>query len=217
MSENLVSWWTFVWWAECGLSWAAGLSEPGVLGMGFLMAIPDIGRSVKPISTRLADYYLRPQIFRPSYGPVVCGWSSDNDKSGLSGIKKDSTLSISRCFPPNSNSSDLFAKAHLLSPFVQENRSMDTFSRKIVLKSMWIINQLNRIQSFVWCRKLSKFHRGLMIPNKWSLLSAFGQKTLGNFEGFYIFKNRKSIFWFSWVVIWQRLYNSAPKGTFKLH
>ena len=168
MSENLVSWWTFVWWAECGLSWAAGVSEPGgAEGSGCFMAIPYIGRSAKPIKQAgkfcLPHQYLRGWwIFRPSYGPALRGWSSDNDKSGLSGIKKDSTLSISRCFPPNSsNSSDLFAKAHLLSPFVQENRSMDTFSHKIVLKSMWIINQLIRIKYYVWCRKLSKFHRGL--------------------------------------------------------
>ena len=148
---------------------AVGAKGPGVRGSGDIecfMAIPDIGRSVKPISTRFVDYAYH-RFFRPSYGPVLRGWSSDNDKSGLSGIKKDSTLSISRCFPPNS--SDLFAKAHLLSPFVQENRSMDTFSRKIVLKSMWIINQLNRIQYFVWCRTLSKFHRGFMIQNKWLL------------------------------------------------
>ena len=45
----------------------AGLSETGG---GRAVALSDFDRSFKPISTRGTDY-AHPQIFRPSYGPVL--------------------------------------------------------------------------------------------------------------------------------------------------
>ena len=45
----------------------AGLSETGG---GRAVALLDFDRSFKPISTRGTDY-AHPQIFRPSYGPVL--------------------------------------------------------------------------------------------------------------------------------------------------
>ena len=176
MSENLVSWWTFVWWAECGLSWAAGLSEPRVRGSGVrgsgdiecFMKIPDIGRSVKPISTKLVDYAYHITTCTPGFSdlPTALVFAAGRVimiNLGCQASRRILPFLYLDVSPLTySNSLDLFAKAHLLSPFVQENRSMDTFSRKIVLKSMWIIIQLNRIKYYVRCRK---FHRSL----RWTL------------------------------------------------
>ena len=70
---------------EQNAGWAElqGCQSRGCWGMGFLMAIPDIGRSVNPISTKLADYHLtsrEQQGRRKVWKLIICqpGWDRVN-------------------------------------------------------------------------------------------------------------------------------------------